>query len=359
MRPALAPTLTQLCTLARGVLITASALGCVSRGNKVPSQLDIAGGRDIPPSTFPAVVEVKSEFTDSDTESCTATAIAPQIFLTAAHCVWHQIGQAPSLRQKKMSQSDVDVGSSFDDLLDARRKRQNPFRDDIEEARSKPGARSIVFKKADGQILSTSCFTIRSGWGLESGGPGSSFDVALLFFPQPAIDHALALYDGPRIKGSSVTLVGFGWKDAMGSDSFIKREGHNTIADIHAEGVIYTYATPGKGLQSEQRAMIRDGDSGGPLLLDGRIAGVASALLSQQNREICDNVQDTSKSCRQEVVDIGYHVDLTAPQVRRFIDDSLAAFREGQIDPRRPGETCTPRDKAAFIEKLKSEKMGS
>jgi hypothetical protein len=330
-----------------------SSFACISRGAKTPSQLEMVGGKDIPVSTHPAVIEIKSDFTDSDTESCTATVIAPQVLLTAGHCVWHQSGNARSTPQKQAAAMEFDPRDPVDDLLKAGRQRRSPFADDMEEAAKSPGARSVYFALPNAAARSSSCYVVPKGWALEAGGAGSRFDVALVFFAKPLSLPSMELFNGSKSVGSPVTFVGYGWNQAMGRDSHVKREGYNFIADISAEGVLYTYSPSGKTNLEAREAMVRDGDSGGPLVMDGKLAGVASALLYAQTRQVCRDAKGEKIPCANVTVDIGYHVDLAAPAARKFIDDSLAAFGKGSIDPSQPFTTCTPREKSAYIEMIR------
>ena len=330
-----------------------SGSACISRGAKTSSQLEMVGGKDIPVSTHPAVIEIKSDFTDSDTESCTATVIAPQVLLTAGHCVWHQSGNARSTPQKQTAGMEFDPNYPLDDLLSAGRQRRSPFADDLEEAAKSPGARSVYFSLSNSTTLTSSCYVVPKGWALEAGGAGSRFDFALVFFSKPLSLPSMELFKGSKTVGSPGTFVGYGWNQAMNRDSHVKREGHNVIADISAEGVLYTYSPSGKARLEEQEAMVRDGDSGGPLVMEGKLAGVASALLYAQEIDVCWDSKGDKIPCAKATVDIGYHVDLGTPSVRKFIDDSLAAFVKGSIDPTQPFTTCTPREKSAYIEMIR------
>jgi hypothetical protein len=329
------------------------AIGCVTRRDKSQSQLEMVGGKDISESQYPGVVEILAEFTDSDAETCTATLISPQVLLTAAHCVWHQSGQAGSTPQKTGRGGDYDPTGPLDDPFGDLRKKTNPFRDDMEEARKFPGARTVQVSLPASIAASSSCYMFPRGWGLESGGAGSRFDIALLFLEKPLSLPMMAFHSGAKTVGTPVTYVGYGWNHKMGLDSHVKREGKNFIADLHPEGVIFTYSPFGKSALEATEAMVRDGDSGGPLFIDGKIAGVASALLSGQTRDVCLDNKGQKIPCTKQQVDIGYHVDVGAPFVKKFIDDTLAAFSTKSINPAEPWTTCTPREKSKYIEKLR------
>lgn len=330
-----------------------SVSGCVTRRDRSQSQLDMVGGKDLTESQYPGVIEILSEFTDSDSETCTATVIASQVLLTAAHCVWHQSGQAGSTRQKTARIEDFDPTGPLDDPFGDLKKKSNPFKDDIEESQKFPGSRSVSISMPAAIAESSSCYVIPKGWGLESGGPGSRFDVALVFLKKPLSLPTVPFYAGTKAVGTPVTYVGYGWNHKMGLDSHVKREGKNFIADIHPEGVVYTYSPFAKSDLDVTEAMVRDGDSGGPLLIDGKIAGVASALLAGQSRNVCLDRKGLNIPCTRQMVDVGYHVDLSVSYVKKFIDDGLAAFAAKTINPLEPWTTCTPREKTKYIEKLR------
>jgi hypothetical protein len=243
----------------------------------------------------------------------------------------------------------------MEDLMDQRRNRVNPYASEIKAIENQPGASSIVAKlpsKAETASTTTSCFVIPSGWGVESGGPGSKFDLALIFTKKnQSSSMTLPLYKGSLAINTIGTMIGYGWDKNMESDAHIKRAGTNRISEISKDGVIYL-DTPSVGAAPTATTVsVREGDSGGPLLIDGKVAGVASALLYSGNR----TVTDSAGNAKTQKVDIGYYVDLNHPFVQEFIQKSLSDFASGKIDPdsRTP---CTPILRSDYLKSLQGTK---
>ncbi len=342
-----------------------------SRQKQQESLVQIAGGQVVEDGRFAAVVEIKSTNSTAFQESCTGVFVAPQVMLTAAHCVWHQQGSEKGA--SKSSQvlppsptASQGLGEGFDpgndELMDSRRKRTNPFADDLKEAEENPGVQGLEWSPGGGIVERTSCYVIPKGFGLEAGEAASRFDIAVVFWPEPAsaVPATLDMANLAEYKvrhGESVTLLGYGWDQKPFKDSHILRQGTNVIAKPEKEevGVLQTYVVHDDPSGSKQ--MIRDGDSGGPMLAGGKVLGIASALLYNAPRMVCSPLAqggaNPTTECKVQTVDVGYHVDVTHPKTSQFISRALEQFSSKTIDPK-SGRGCTPRNKKEFIKLLQA-----
>lgn len=368
---------TLTCSVLLGVCST-HLISCSQKGKieDTKNLLLIAGGDMVKPEDYPAIVEIKSDTTESFQESCTGVFIAPRVMLTAAHCVWQQKGEKegtsgplPQLpREQAASRDYFDPG--FDDQMEARRRRPNPFADDIREAQNNPGVKSVSFsyrsssEAENNRVLRSSCYVFPKGYGLEAGRPGSRFDIGLVFFPEPyEINKYLPLkFDSDQLEArvaqteKTVELFGYGWDAKPFADSHKLRSGVNKIKSSSLgveEGVIFTFSDPDLNADAAGNQMVRDGDSGGPMLVDGELVGIASALLRNTWQEVCEIGETGQKDCKQKSVDRGYHVDLTFEKTRTYLQKNLQMFADGAIDPKTQ-KGCTPRNKTEYIKWLQA-----
>lgn len=201
-------------------LLAALALGlagCVAAGDVGASEQTIVNGTV--ETGRPAVVYMYR----FDGAACTGAIIAPQVVLTADHCV--EGASARSIR--------VYVGSSRGSFTSEHR---------VSEVRQIPGGGGI--------------------------GIGQPNDVALLVLSAPAGEEPMEIArDAPtRLRGTTVTAVGFGQTPSGGSGT--KLTTTTTVEDV---GGGFIFVEPA----------VCSGDSGGPLIgEDGLIYGVASFIYS-------------------------------------------------------------------------------
>ena len=111
--------------------------------------------------------------------------------------------------------------------------------------------------------------------GDDSGNAGAQ-DLAVLKIDAQSTEHivpTMIAKDDPRF-GATVTIVGFG-RNQAGNDGElgIKRRGENHLSSV---GDLLLITSTAADRSNSQRANIAPGDSGGPLLSDGRLIGVAT-----------------------------------------------------------------------------------
>jgi len=316
------------------------------------SHVLVAGGNDIPSSQYPGVVEFRTDFSSVFQDTCTGTFIRDNVMLTAAHCVWMQRPVAPG----KPTGTILGDGKydPNEDLMDSLRNRRNPYAGEAEAIASDPGSRRVTYAAYGGRPVSSSCYMIPRGWGFESGGPGSKYDIALVFFDKKeAYPAVMDLYAGNLAKGDRITMVGFGWNKKAFGDSHKKREGTNAIAEITDDGMIYSWS-PSDTAPANDAVGLREGDSGGPALKDGKVAAVASALLYSVEKSICNG-----STCTKQKMDVTYHASIISSFGRSFISGVLKEYEAGKIDPTNAKGTCTPSNRSEYIQKLRRAPDGS
>ncbi len=195
---------------------------------------DIIEGEIVNPSNdrFKAV---KKLIADKE-QSCTATIISPGVALTAAHCL--------DLIKPKDLKIEISKGMQV---------KINKF---------------FPHPKYSDQII------------------GTPYDIALITFsiPPRSANESLELdYETPKIN-DAVELVGFGNGVILSdygidqSGAGVKRHGMNTIDAIKENGQIVISSQKGK-------AAAISGDSGGPLIKNGKIVGVVSATSYTKDRK--------------------------------------------------------------------------
>ena len=110
----------------------------------------------------------------------------------------------------------------------------------------------------------------------------SSEDLGFVLFPENPAQSMASIIDRAVRPGETISLVGYGnnfyTPDGVGSEqgtgSGIRRKGRNIVAAVGG-GIINisgNYDNSATGMNS----ICGSGDSGGPLLINGEIAGVAS-----------------------------------------------------------------------------------
>jgi hypothetical protein len=113
-------------------------------------------------------------------------------------------------------------------------------------------------------------------------------DLAVVVFPEGTAPGVAGLAAARPAPGSRVTMVGYGstqWVDAVGTSTTPrKRVGTNLVQSVSGEGFSDLFVDVGfvSAEESDAKAvdgsaaMASRGDSGGPILMNGMIAGVAS-----------------------------------------------------------------------------------
>jgi len=207
--------------------------------NDVPNVINGTVDRD---GIYPSVVKVLGEGT------CTGSVVAPDTVLTAAHCVCRKY---------------TDFGGTE--------------REDAASCR--PDAK-VVFKRSESpasmSIVVTGSVVVHPDYVLEFDSNGyvasSVSDIAVVVLDTCAPDWSptLPVIDGFVSVGDAVTLVGYGLDECDGTTAGTRRFGDSELAS-YSEEFLRVVADAEQGDPITWR-----GDSGGPLLVDGRVAGVLS-----------------------------------------------------------------------------------
>ncbi|MBI5493601.1 MAG: trypsin-like serine protease [Deltaproteobacteria bacterium] len=169
----------------------------------------------------------------TDGSTCTGTLVTPRVVLTAAHCAATRVEAFYTGAGAAVSADEGDLSEALDRMARhaVRRQAAHPEYDD------------------------TTC--------------GGSPDVALLWLGRPVTGtRAVRLSsDDEVLPGALCTAVGFGLHGRGGSATYArKRSGREQVVALSDDSLWVRYRT----------AVADHGDSGGPLLCSGRIAGVVS-----------------------------------------------------------------------------------
>lgn len=263
-----------VCIFVVGIMIGCkSQLDSRGRGNKPsPAQsggeqgkrtgcLNIVNGAAT--SDHSAVTLLLSRDNKGKTFSCTGTYVGPNTILTAAHCI--PVGMENDLRIFAAPQ--LDIGRTPEQTAAV-------FQSGI-----KP--RKIIVKSMD----------IVTGGGDTLSSKQVFRDLALLILHERINAPVYPMAKSPPTAGSEAILVGYGLKtltDHAATDSRkIRQYGRNRIQEYSTEksaivGASFPNAirivgeSDEKGSPAEGRSLTGSGDSGGPLLVNHLVVGVAS-----------------------------------------------------------------------------------
>lgn len=222
-------------------LLAAFTFGCGKSQDQISSsQLKVTNGTEIDNEEFPAVVLL---YDDKIGSICTGTFVTETIVLTAAHCsMGGEVGQ--------------------DGVVDHQLKII-----EIEDPEEKSA-----------KLVATSTKVVRNPLWDAAGRNVNRYDLGLVFF-EPGVAKAVRrLASNQAQVGDEFTIVGYGLNTSNPNDSSsagIKRKGINQISEVSGGFLQFigkSQTTNGDG--SDVAA--GSGDSGGPLFVDGQVAGVTS-----------------------------------------------------------------------------------
>ncbi|AFL73200.1 trypsin-like peptidase domain-containing protein [Thiocystis violascens] len=236
----------------------------------------LLGGEVDAREDFSAVVAL----TLGETPHCSATKIAPDAFLTAAHCVADmragtldaafQPGRRifVSNRTEPMTREDF-IG------LTLRKTQIHPrYREALQRFFAYREEKVRDYRaRYTGEELARRIRLIEASHHFTSRFP----DVAILFVREPTASIPLARVDcAPLLPGDAVQLVGYGYESLK--NIALARQKHpfgrrhwGTTEVIRVDPVnFYTYG----GLMRAGEPSLSPGDSGGPVLRSGRVVGV-------------------------------------------------------------------------------------
>lgn len=226
-------------------------LASCSQENPIPSgsNLKVTDGVEISATEFPSVVRL-----DLGDAICTGTFVSPTTLITAAHCLENR----PTIQYNRILAVKVIQNARY-------------FRQNIND------------------------------------------DIGVVVFPENTAPAQTGFLGRSPRSGEAVTIVGYGNSyypspfSETGSGSGTRRKGQNVVRSLE-EGLILVEARNSR----PDRAICGSGDSGGPLFVDNKLAGVTSSRSVSLNPPIC------------------FYVDLEAPNTRDFLN---RAVKEGADIP--------------------------
>jgi len=221
-------------------LLILIAAGCGPSTSDVAG-VKIIGGVPIADHVVPEVVPVMNE----GGSLCTGTFVSPTVVFTAAHCL-------------------TDLSARVFVLHNGRRetafrviKHPDFINPDLTALRGSAAHRRLWQKNAP-------------------------MDLAVLVFGRPISDRYLSVSKpstgSPRPRRDSVTLVGYGTPTFNLGGEYMKRSGTNVLTRELANGVFTIRETESRILTSTigTQSVGSHGDSGGPMIWNGKIAAVTS-----------------------------------------------------------------------------------
>ncbi|MFW7379972.1 MAG: trypsin-like serine protease [Oligoflexus sp.] len=210
---------------------------CGGEAPKEGSKIKITNGMEIPNGEFPSVVLLYDAAAGS---ICTGTFVTETIVLTAAHC---------SMSGRVDSDGNVDMTMSIIEITDAANK--------------------------EAEVVGTSTKVVRNPQWDRNGKNVNRYDLGLVYFERGVARAVSEIASKPARSGDQFTIVGFGLSSNDQSTAGIKRMGENRVSSMSGGFIQFTGksgTTNGDGTDSSAGS----GDSGGPLFINGELAGVTS-----------------------------------------------------------------------------------
>lgn len=156
-----------------------------------------------------------------------------------------------------------------------------------------------------------------------------SNDIRIVVFPKPVSTDWMPISSSPLAKGDLVVLAGYGvydYKNNKADGQF--RYGIAEIDDFELDNhiaITYGNGLDKTAISDSLDSALAPGDSGGPMLRDGLLVGIASAISDQGNNRI--------KSI---------HVNLMNPEIKAFLLSQIKAGIDIRMDekPTQSYEEC-------------------
>jgi hypothetical protein len=102
-----------------------------------------------------------------------------------------------------------------------------------------------------------------------------AYDIAVAIFPDNTAPATVPVYPQNPASGQEAVFVGYGQSN-NGAGAGTKRMGRNKIRDVSGDVIRSRRSTSNAG--SGEDVSVAPGDSGGPLFIDGHIAGITSYM---------------------------------------------------------------------------------
>lgn len=219
-------------------LVTAGFTGCGVEGDS--SEIKVANGTVIPETSYPSVVLLY----DEAGSICTGTFVTEEIVLTAAHC---------TMNGTVDSEGKVDRTLALIEFEDQENRKAKLV------AKSTKIVRNIQWDKAGRNV--------------------NRYDLGLVYFPKGTAKEVSTIAGSAARSGDEFTIVGYGLNQTNdlkdGSSAGVKRVGYNKVSNMSG-GFIQFFGATKTSTGDGTNASSSSGDSGGPLFIDGEVAGVTS-----------------------------------------------------------------------------------
>lgn len=257
--------------------------GCGNNPGNSQSQTKVTNGKKISESVYPAVAflvgypEAGAGYMAQAV--CTGTFVNDHQLLTASHCVEGLDAENPALYYV------TKLGET------------------TEELEYTPVAQAITFVQHPN-------YSSRLGDGV------NQYDVAIVEFPAGTAPASIPVSKTQPKPGDALTIVGYGNNahystfsgDFDGTGSGIKRLGTNEVAFLDTDMIGFFGVTEeAPGLELGEYVASGAGDSGGPMLIDGKLIGVTSG----------GSLVETEEGY---IVSLSLYVDLTSDSSKQFLD---------------------------------------
>ena len=210
------------------------------RFDAVGSKIKVTNGTEISTEEFPGVVLLYDAKIGS---ICTGSFITETIVLTAAHC---------TMGGEIDSDGDVDHELQLVEIEDN--------------------------DKSKARVVATSTRVVRNPLWDFAGRNVNRYDLGVVFFEPGVAKEILPIASEPAKVGDDFVIVGYGLNTSSSKDpssAGIKRMGQNRVSAIQ-EGFIQFDGKSKTTSADGTDVAAGSGDSGGPLFIEGQIAGVTS-----------------------------------------------------------------------------------
>jgi hypothetical protein len=212
--------------------------GCKAR-EAAGTRLKVVNGKPIADDSVPAVIQIQVAMGGGMSAACTATWVSDSTVLTAAHCITDARGDSSK----------------------------------------------ISVSRGTGKGLKAVKHYIHSSY-LRSEANGR--DIAVLQFPKNSSNVFIPMALTQAKSGDDLIIIGFGKFDhKIGSSGGKKRIGTNKVRDVDYAGRIMFdgMISPTDKTGTGENVTNSQGDSGGPMIINNRVAGVSSSVNSNPTPE--------------------------------------------------------------------------